>query len=147
MRDVLVHFCMTHYKIATTPFLLGVQMENGKDTLLIYYTMYSQLVGSLLYLTHFYSNISYVVDTLSRYRRESYELHWNVVNQILKFVLETINYGIHYVARCTLDPLSHTISYWFGNNIHHKSILRYVLNFGSSPICWSNKKLFVIYLP
>jgi hypothetical protein len=51
-KDLLVRFHMTDCKSATTPFLSGVRLEDGGDTPLVDNTLYQQLVGSLLYLTH-----------------------------------------------------------------------------------------------
>jgi hypothetical protein len=51
-QDLLERFHMTDYKSAPTPFLLGVKLEDGGETPLVDNTLYRQLVGSLLYLTH-----------------------------------------------------------------------------------------------
>jgi hypothetical protein len=51
-RDLLERFHMIDCKSASTPFLSGVRLEDGGDTPLVDNTLYKQLVGSLLYLTH-----------------------------------------------------------------------------------------------
>jgi hypothetical protein len=50
--DLLVCFQMTECKPAASPFLLGVRFEDAGTTPLVDSTLYRQLVGSLLYLTH-----------------------------------------------------------------------------------------------
>jgi hypothetical protein len=50
-----------------SPFLYGVKLEDGVTTPLVDNTLYRQLVGSLLYLTHTHPNISYEVSVVSRY--------------------------------------------------------------------------------
>jgi hypothetical protein len=52
---------MTDCKSAPTPFLSGVKIEDGRDTPLVDNTLYRQLVGSLLYLTHSRLDLSYAV--------------------------------------------------------------------------------------
>jgi len=50
--DLLEKFHMTDCKYAPTPFLSRVRLEDGHDTPVVGNTLYRQLVGSLLYLTH-----------------------------------------------------------------------------------------------
>ena len=51
-QDLLERFHMTDCKSALTPFVFGVKLEDGRNTPLVDNTLYRQLVGSLLYLTH-----------------------------------------------------------------------------------------------
>jgi hypothetical protein len=82
-RDLLERFHMTDYKSSPTPFLSGVKFEDGGETPLVDNTLYKQLVGILLYLTHSRPNLSYVVGAVSRFMQEPHELHWKVVKCIL----------------------------------------------------------------
>jgi hypothetical protein len=66
---------MTEFKPKTSPFLSGVRFEDAGTTPLVDSTLYRQLVGSLLYLTHTRPDISFVVGVCSRYMQEPHELH------------------------------------------------------------------------
>jgi hypothetical protein len=66
-RDLLERFHMTDYKSAPTPFLSGVKLEDGGVTPLVDSTLYRQLLGSLLYLTHSILGLSYAVGAVSRF--------------------------------------------------------------------------------
>jgi hypothetical protein len=85
-RDLLERFHMTDYKSAPTRFLSGVKLEDGEETPLVDNTLYIQLVGSLLYLTHSRPNLSYVVGAVSRFMQEPHELHWKAAKCILRYV-------------------------------------------------------------
>jgi hypothetical protein len=74
--DVLEIFHMTKCKSALTPFLSRVKLEDGGETPLVENTLYRQLVGILLYLTHSRPNLSYAVGAVSRFMQEPHELHW-----------------------------------------------------------------------
>jgi hypothetical protein len=137
---------MTDCKPTTTPFLFGVKLEDDGDTLLVDCTSDRQLKGSLLYLTHSCPNLSYTVGVVSRYMQEPHELHWKVAKCILRYVKETTNYGVNYAFGCTLVLVGYTDSDWVGDAKDRKSTSRYVLNIGSSPICWSSKKQTTISL-
>eukprot|EP00253_Pinus_taeda_P024971 PITA_24971 len=66
-RDLLERFLMTDCKPTLTPFLSRVHLEDRGATPLVDNTLYRQLVGSLLYLTHSRPDISYAVGAVSRY--------------------------------------------------------------------------------
>jgi hypothetical protein len=87
--DLLVRFHMTNCKSSTPPFFSGVHLEDGRDTPVMDNILYRQLVGSLLYLTHTRSNLSYPVGVVSRYMQELHELHWKATKCILRYIQVT----------------------------------------------------------
>jgi hypothetical protein len=66
-RDLLERFHMTYCKSTLTPFLSGVKLEDGEDTLLVENKLYKQLVGSLLYVLQSILDLSYVVGAVSKF--------------------------------------------------------------------------------
>jgi hypothetical protein len=89
------------YNFSPAPFLYGIRIEDGGDTPLVENTLYRQLVGSILYLTHTHMDIS--VGEVSRYMQEPHDLHRKVAKRILKYVQGTMSYGIHYATGCALN--------------------------------------------
>jgi hypothetical protein len=73
--DLLDRFQMTECKPIGSPLFSGVRLEDGVTTPLVDSTLYWQLVGSLLYLTHTRTDLSYAVSVVSRYMQEPHELH------------------------------------------------------------------------
>jgi hypothetical protein len=145
-RDLLERFHMTDCKSSPTPFLSGVKLEDGGETPLVDNTLYRQLVGSLLYLTHSRPDLSYAVGAVSRFMQEPHELHWKDAKCILRYVQGTITFGIHYAVDSTLYLIGFTDSDWVGDSTDHKSTSGYSLSLGSRPICWSSKKQDIPFL-
>jgi hypothetical protein len=137
---------MTDCKSTTTPFLSGIRLENGEDTPLVENTLYQRLVGSLLYFTHTYPDISYVVGEVSRYMKEPHDLHWKDSKSILRYVQGTMIYGIHYAVGCALDLIGFTDSNWAIDSTDHNSTSGYTLSLGSVSFFWSSKKQSTIAL-
>ena len=73
--DMLRIFHMEDCKQALFPFLSGIILEEGGSTPLVDNTLFRQLIGSLLYLTHSRPYISYIVSVVSRYMHEPHEVH------------------------------------------------------------------------
>jgi hypothetical protein len=109
-QDLLEIFHMIDCNSTLTPFLSRVRLEDGKDIPLVENTLYKQLVGSLLYLTHSIPNLSYAVIAVSWFMKEPHELHWKVSKCILCYVLGTITFGIYYATDSVLDLIRFTYS-------------------------------------
>ena len=91
-------FHMEDCKVAPFTFLSGIRLEEDGSTPFVDNTLYRQLIGIPLYLTHLIPNISYAMSVSSRYMQEPHELHWKAVKCILHYVQGTRDYGIHYVV-------------------------------------------------
>ena len=81
------------------------------------YTIYRQLIGNLLYLTHSRPDICYAMNAVSRYMQQPHDLHWKVAKMILQYIQGTRTYGIHYVADSELELVGYTDFDWTGDSI------------------------------
>ena len=64
---MLNKFSMKDFKPRKTPFLSGVKLEEAGSSPFVNNTLYRQLIGCFLYLTHTQPNLSYAVSVASRY--------------------------------------------------------------------------------
>jgi hypothetical protein len=131
---------MLDCKSAPMPFLSGVKLSAKCSTPLVDATLYRQLVGNLLYLTHNHPDISYAVGLVSRFMQEPHELHWKDAKRILRYIRGTHTYGIHYSSYGNTNLVGYTDSDWVGDLDDRKSTSGYVFHLGSGPIAWSSKK-------
>jgi hypothetical protein len=84
--DLLRRFHMDDCKPTPSPFQSGVKLIATCTSLEVDATLYCQLVGSLLYLTHTHPNLSFVVGLVARYMQTPHESHWKVAKTILHYV-------------------------------------------------------------
>ena len=121
---------MEDCKASPCPFLSGIMIEEGGSTPLVDNTLYRQLIGILLYLTHSRLDIYYDVIIAPRYMQDPHELHSKEVKCILHYVQGTRDYGIHYAAGAQLDLIGFTYSYWDGDGNDRKSTSGFVFMLG-----------------
>ena len=103
-------------------------------------TLYRQLIGCLLYLTHTQPDIYYAVSVAYRYIDQPHDIHWRVAKRILNFVQGTRTHGIFYKAKYDLDLIGFTDSDWVGDNTDRISTEGYVFMLVEGPIIWLSKK-------
>jgi len=84
--NLLARFHMNDCKESPSPFQSGVNLIVDCNTPLVDSTLYRQLVGSLIYLTHSQPDISFAVSMVSRFMQKPHESHWLVAKRILRYI-------------------------------------------------------------
>jgi hypothetical protein len=80
------------------------------------------------------------VSTLSQFMSEPRHIHWIVAKQILRYLRESIAYGLRYTSSGGVLLHGYADSDWDGSSIDRKSTFRYYFSLGSTMISWSSKK-------
>ena len=94
--DLLHWFHIEDCKPAPSPFQSGVKLAATCTSPVVDATLYRQLVGILLYLTHSHPDLSFVIGHVSRYMQTPHESHWKAAKRILRYIRGIIQFGIHY---------------------------------------------------
>eukprot|EP00253_Pinus_taeda_P029567 PITA_29567 len=115
--DILRHFHMEDCKPAPSPFQSGVKLFVSCTSPEVDATLYRQLVGKLLYLTHTRPDLSFVVGLVARF-----------------------------IAKAAPLLVGFIDSDWAGDPDDRKSTAGYVFTLGSGPITWACKKQAAISL-
>eukprot|EP00253_Pinus_taeda_P035611 PITA_35611 len=144
--DILRHFHMEDCKPAPSPFQSGVKLSVSCPSPEVDATLYRQLVGKLLYLTHTHPDLSFVVGLVARFMQNPRENHWKATKRILRYVRGTVQFWIHYSAKAAPLLVGFTDSDWAGDPDDRKSTAGYVFILGSGPITWACKKQAAISL-
>eukprot|EP00253_Pinus_taeda_P023103 PITA_23103 len=116
---------------------LGLQVLQSKE---VDATLYRQLVGKLLYLTHARPDLSFVVGLIAQFIQNPHESHWKAAKRILHYVQGTVQFGIHYSAEASPLLVGFIDSNWAGDPDDRKSTAGYVFTLDSVPITWDCKK-------
>ena len=109
--DLIIHFNMDDCKESNFPFLFVIKLGEFGDSPLVDYTLYMQLVGSLLYLTNTRPDLYFDVSVVERYMQKTHEIHWKASKNILQYVQETKSFEVHYAASSSLELVGFFDSY------------------------------------
>ena len=131
---ILSKFRVKDCKPSKTPFLSGVKLEEAGSSPFVNNTLYRQLIGCLIYLTHTHPDISYAFSVASRHMDQPHEIHWRATKRIINFVQGTRTHGILSKAQYDLDLIAFIDSDWAGDNIDRKYTLGYVFMLAEGPI-------------
>ena len=85
---------MVDYKETKRPFLSGIKLGKFGDSLVVECSLYMQLVGSLLYVTHTRNDLYYVVSVVEIYMKKPHEIYWKESKNILQYVQGTKNFKV-----------------------------------------------------
>ena len=113
--DLLCLFHMDDCKPTPSPFQYGVKLSLTCTSPEVDATLYRQLVGSLLYLTHSHPDISFVVGLVSRYMKHPHESHWKATKIIFRYIRGIVQFRIHYSTRETPLLVGFIDSNWDGD--------------------------------
>ena len=95
-KEILGKFHMESSKPMDTPLLGNWRKEDATSREVFDATIYSQLVGSLMYLLNTRTNIFYVVNQLIQAMVKPTKLFWKVWNHVLRYLRGTLEYGLWY---------------------------------------------------
>eukprot|EP00253_Pinus_taeda_P003400 PITA_03400 len=101
--DILHHFHMEDCKPAPSPFQSGVKLSVSCTSPEVDATLYLQLVGKLLYLTHTRPDLSFAVGLVARFLQNPRESHWKAAKRILRYVRGPITWACKKQAAISLS--------------------------------------------
>ena len=104
---------MVDCKPTPTPFQSGVTLSTSFSSPHINPSLYRQLIGSLLYLTHTRPDISFAIGLVSWFSQDPHESHWKATKRILRYIQGTTNFGIQYSSGAS-QLVGFTDSDWAG---------------------------------
>ena len=129
-------FKIYEYNEDKCPFLSGVKLGDFGSSPLVDNSLYRQLVGNFLHLTHSRPDLDYAVGVFARYMKYPHEIHWKDAKRILNYVQGTKHFGIHYDASSPLELVGLTDLDWAEDSTERKSTSSYVFMLSHGPICW-----------
>ena len=102
-------------------------------------TLYRQLIESLMYLANTRLDISFAVNSLSQFMVDPRRVHSTAAKHILRYIKGTVEYGLVYKRRGSVQLAGFTDADWAGCVEDMKSTSS-CFNIGLGVVSWFNKK-------
>jgi len=107
-------------------------------------TLYTTLIGCLLYLTATRPDIMNATSILSRCMHCASEIHFQAAKRIVKYIKGTINYGLKFCLVKNFILHGYSDNDWASCANDMRSTSGYCFSFSSVIFSWSSKKQEVI---
>jgi hypothetical protein len=116
------------------PMTINLKLLSDSSSYLVDPTMYKQLIGSLMYLVNTRPDICFAVNTLSQHMVEPRHVHWMETKHMLRYLHDTIGYGLSYVSGGDVKLQGYSDFDWVGSALDKKSTFKCCLSLGSGMI-------------
>jgi hypothetical protein len=103
-------------------------------------SLYRSMIGSLLYLSASRPDIAFSVGVCARFQANPKESHLTVVKSIIRYVNDTLLYGIWYSRETNLVVARYSNADWVGNANDRKSTSGGCFYVGNNLVAWMSKK-------
>ncbi|GBP64177.1 Retrovirus-related Pol polyprotein from transposon TNT 1-94 [Eumeta japonica] len=141
IKEILARFRMTDCKPVKTPVEVGIKFnkktENEKTT----DYPYQQAIGSLLYVAQgTRPDISFAVNTLSRFNKNPTAEHWNAVKRIFRYLQGTKDLKLTYTKDGDENITGYCDADWASDVCDRKSCTGYTFLLQGGAISWRSHK-------
>jgi hypothetical protein len=109
-------------------------------------TLYTNLVGSLLYLIVTRPDIMYATSFVSRFMESTKYSQWNMVKRNLRYVVGTLNFGLWYTQSDDNHLSSYKDSDFVGSRDDRKNTSENSFHLGMNLISWDSKKQPIVLI-
>jgi hypothetical protein len=140
IKDMLKKFDMNNAKPYKFPMDSKADLHLDPDGKEVDQKLYRSMIGSLLYLCASRPDIMFSVGMCARFQSSPRESHETAVKRILRYLLDTPNYGLWYPHGTSFDLVGYSDADWAGCKMDRKSTSGTCQFLGRSLVSWSSKK-------
>ncbi|KAL6315423.1 hypothetical protein AAG906_000537 [Vitis piasezkii] len=126
-----------------TPMISGQQLTSGSGTVKDI-QLYRSVVGALQYVTITRPEISFCVNRVCQYLKDPQEEHWQAVKRILRYLKNTIQYGLHLTCSSTLNLVGFCDADWASSPNDRISTSSYCVYLGNNLVSWCSMKQHIV---
>jgi len=137
---------MEKCKPMQTPLAGNWRKEDATSGEVVEAIVYSQLVGSLMYLVNTRPDLCYAVKQLSQAMVQPTKMFWKAAKHVLRYLKGTSQYGLWYRRTEGVKLYGFTDADWVGSPSDRKSTSGGIFNLGSATVSWYSRKQRLVAL-
>jgi hypothetical protein len=107
-------------------------------------TLFRNTLGALQYLCITWPDISFLVNKLSQFMHKPTLLHWQSVKRLLRYLKQTLHFGLHIKKSTSLCLQAFCDADWAGSRDDRRSTGSYCIFLGDKLISWSCRKQTIV---
>jgi len=123
---------------------LHLQLRPTDGTSLEDCSRYRHIVGSLVHHTVTRLDIAYAIHILSQFVSAPTFVHFGHLLSVLRYLMGTSSQCLFYAHDSPLLLHAYLDSTWVSDPMDRRSITRYCIFLGSSPLAWKSKKQAIV---
>jgi hypothetical protein len=139
-KDLVKQFGLDGKSRARTPMSTSVKISSDLARKSVDPSLYRSMIGSLLYLIASRPDIAFSVGVCDRFQANPKESHLTAVKRIIRYVNDTLLYGIWYSRETNLVVAGYSDADWAGNANDRKSTSGGCFFVGNNLVTWMSKK-------
>jgi hypothetical protein len=120
-KDLVKRFGLDGKSYARTPMSTSVKISSDLAGKPVDPILYKSMIGSLPYLTASGPDIAFSVGVCAHFQADPKESHLTTVKRIIRYVNDTLLYGIWYSRETNLVVVGYSDANWAGNADDRKS--------------------------
>jgi hypothetical protein len=128
--DILRRTKMLKAKPINSPMASSTHLSAFEGDLFPDPTLYRNTVGALQYLCITRSDISFCVNKLAQFMHKPTALHWQAVERLLRYLKETVQFGLHFNGAPLTSIQAYADADWAGDRDDRRSTGGYCIFLG-----------------
>jgi hypothetical protein len=139
-KDLVKRFGLDGKSHARSPMSTSVKISTDLTRKPVDPTLYRSMIRSLLYLRASRPDITCSVGVCAHFQANSKESHLTAVRCIIRYVNDTLLYGIWYSRETNLVVAGYSDANWVGNANDRKSTSGGYFYVGNNLVAWMSRK-------
>jgi hypothetical protein len=144
MLDILKRAVMTDCKPCTTPVDLQAKLAGDSEPPVEDTSQFRSIAWALQYLTFTRPDITYAVQEICLYMHKPREPHLTVMKRILRYLQESLDYGLLLCRSSSSDLIVYTDVDWAACPDTRRSTSGYAVFLGDNLISWLAKPQTIV---